>query len=145
MSNCSELVLEIYNLTLMGKKNTKKIMNLIVKKNNKIKGLVEEIYKEYEAFNKECKKLMKQFKIKSETNTTLASIMANTAMMSEVSNDNSDSKVADIMLRGLQMGEIEIQKHLSDYKGKVDKSIADFTNKILKFHRSYKKELTKYL
>lgn len=145
MGNCSELVLEIYNLTLMGKRNTKKIMDLIVKKSNKIKGLIEDIYKEYDLYNKECKKIMKEFKIKSERNTTFATLMANTAMISEVSNDNSDSKVADIMLRGLQMGEIEIQKHISNYKGKVDRRISDLTNKVLKFHRNYKNELTKYL
>lgn len=145
MGNCCELILHIYNLTLMGKKNTKKIMKLIVEKDNKIKGIVEEIYKEYDGFNKECKMLMKEKKIKCEHDSTLATITANMAMMSEISNDNSDSKVADILLRGLKMGEIEIQKCLSDYNGKVDKKAAAFTNKVLKFHKYYDKILTSYL
>jgi len=76
---------------------------------------------------------MKKEKIKSEHNSLLASLTANTAMKTEVSKDNSDSKRASILTRGFTMGNIEIEARIKSYKKEANKETIKLAEEILKF------------
>ena len=66
MNENKELLVLIHDNTKMGLTSTQKLLTLIKDKNNKIKNILENELKEYTAYYKECKRLMKKNKIKIE-------------------------------------------------------------------------------
>ena len=116
MNTNNELLLHIYETSDMGVKSTKKLLKILKDKDNKIKDEIERELKEYEIIFKKSKKILKKEKIEPPSNL-IANISANTAMMIEINKDNSDSKIADILMRGFVMGIAKIEKKIKDYKG----------------------------
>ena len=47
--------------------------------------------------------------------------------------DNSDSKIADILIRGFTMGNIEIDKKIDRFKDDADKDIIKLAKDLKKF------------
>lgn len=66
-------------------------------------------------------------------------------MINEVSKDNSDAKIADILIRGFTTGQIEIEKRIKALDKEVDKHILNLANKLNKFSENSIKNLKKYL
>lgn len=138
MNTSNELLVHIYEVSDMGVKSTKKLLKILKNKDNKIKDEIESELKEYENIYKKSKKILKKEKIEAGSNL-IANISANTAMAMEINKDNSDSKIADILLRGFVMGIAKIEKKIKDYKGKVSND----TMKLAKALRSFQKESMK--
>ena len=132
MNESKERLLFIYDNTKMGV-------------NNKIKFLLEEELQKYESLHKECNKLMKKEKIENSHSTVLKDLTANTAMSIEVSKDNSDAKIASILSRGFNMGNINIEAKIKDYKKEVDKSVLHLAENLLKFGEEQIELLKEYL
>lgn len=145
MNENKELLILIYDNVKMGVSSTKKLIDLIKEKDNKIKFLLEEELQKYEAFYKECKKLMKKEDVKSEHSTFLKDLTANTAMKTEVSKDNSDAKIASILIRGFNMGNVNIEAKIKDYKKEASRSVLKLANEILEFGEEQIKLLKGYL
>jgi uncharacterized protein (DUF305 family) len=59
--------------------------------------------------------------------------------------DNSDSKVAEIIIQGLTMGTIEMEKRINEYKDEVDKEIIKLAKKVLKFQEEAIEDMKDYL
>ena len=144
MNTNNELLLHIYETSDMGVKSTKKLLKILKDKDNKIKDEIERELKEYEFIYKKSKKILKKEKIQAGTNI-LANISANTAMVMEINKDNSDSKIADILLRGFIMGIAKIEKKIKDYKGKVSNDTMKLAKTLHKFQENSIKEVKKYL
>ena len=66
-------------------------------------------------------------------------------MKMEINKDNSDSKIADILLRGFVMGVAKIEKKIKDYKKEVDHSTLKLAKDLLKFQEESMKKVQKYL
>ncbi len=145
MNENKELLLFIYDNTKMGVNSTKKLLSLIKEKDNKIKFLLEEELQKYEALHKECKNIMKKEKITSSHSTVLKDLTANTAMSIEVTKDNSDSKIASILSRGFNMGNINIEAKIKDYKNEVDKKVLKLAENLLEFGEKQIELLKNYL
>lgn len=145
MNENKELLILIHDNTKMGVSSTKKLLELIKEKDNKIKFLLEEELQKYESFYKECKKLMKKAKVKIEHGTFLKDLTANMAMKTEVNKDNSDSKIASILMRGFDMGNINIEAKIKDYKKEVNKETLNLANDLLNFGEKQIKLLSSYL
>ena len=144
MKTNNELLIHIYETSDMGVKSTKKLLKLLKEKDNKIKNEIERELKEYENIFKKAKKILKKENIKSPTNV-IANISANTAMSMEISKDNSDAKIADILLRGFVMGISKIKKKIKDYKKEVDHSTLKLAKDLLRFQEDSMNEVQKYL
>lgn len=144
MNTNNELLMHIYETSDMGVKSTKKLLKILKDKDNKIKNEIEKELKEYESIYKKSKKILKKQDIKMSTNI-LANISANTAMSMEISKDNSDSKIADILLRGFVMGIAKIEKKIKDYKKDVDHTTLKLAKDLLKFQQNSVDEVKKYL
>ena len=123
MNENNELLMYIYKNADMGVKSTKKLIRLLNKSDNKIKNIVAGELKGYENFLKKSKSLLKKNKVTPEGVSLIADISSKIAMDMEFMKDNSDSKIADILIRGFTMGNIEIDKKIDKFKKDADKSI----------------------
>ena len=66
-------------------------------------------------------------------------------MRKDVQKDNSDSKISDIIIQGLVMGVIDINKRLDNYKNEVNKDLIKLGNSLLVFQQESIDRLKAYL
>ena len=66
-------------------------------------------------------------------------------MNMEFMKDNSDAKIADMLIRGFTMGNIEIDKKIDKYKNSADKSILKIAKDLKKFGELNIELLKEYL
>lgn len=145
MNENFELLEYIYACADMGMKSCEKLLKILKEKDNKIKKVLESELKEYESFYKESDKLLKKNKVEPKTKGLFASLMADVSMQIEVAKDNSDSKIADLIIRGMTMGTIDIQKRLDHFEGEVNKDIHKLAKSLLKFQEDNIELLKEYL
>ena len=145
MNENKELLVLINENTKMGLASTKELLKLIKEKDNKIKKVLEDELKKYEDLYKKCKSLMKKYKVKSEKSGLLKNLTATLAMRMEVNKDNSDSKLANILIRGFNMGNIDIEAKIKSYKKEVSKDILSLARDVLEFGENEIKLLTDFL
>ena len=140
MNENKELLVLIHENVKMGLTNTKKLLSLLLNTNNKIKGALESELKTYESLYNKTKKEIKKQKITIEKKGLLKTLTSTVAMKTEVNKDNSDSNIASILIRGFNMGNIDIEAKIKRYKKEVDKSILNLAKEVLAFGES---EITK--
>lgn len=145
MNENKELLVLINENTKMGLASTKELLKLIKEKDNKIKKVLEDELKKYEDLYKKCKSLMKKYKVKSEKSGLLKNLTATLAMRMEVNKDNSDSKLANILIRGFNMGNIDIKAKIKSYKKEVSKDILSLAREVLEFGENEIKLLKDFL
>ena len=140
-----ELLQYIYECAEMGMKSSEKLLNLLKGKDNKIKKLLETEMKEYGNYYKDSEKLLKKNKVTPKSKGLFTSLVANITMQIEVSKDNSDSKIADILIRGMTMGIVDLHKRLDHFEGEVSKEIHKLASSLLKFQEENIESLKEYL
>ena len=145
MDESMELLEYIYENTEMGIKSTKKLINLLKEKENKIKSVLEDQLKMYEKYYKESKVLLEKNKVEPKSKGLMANLTADIAMNIEVMKDNSDSKIADILIRGFTMGKIDIEKRLHALKDESDKKVVSLAEELVKFNDNSIEDLKSYL
>lgn len=143
--NSNELLEYIYNDALMGTKSMKTLLNTINDKDNKIKDVVEDILKEYDSYLKECKKLLSKQKITPEKPNFFAELGTTMGIKMEMMKDNSDSRVSDMIIKGLNMGVIDLEKKLEDFKDKADKTTLSLAKKMKEMQEHEIEALKKFL
>ena len=104
MNENNELLMYIYKNADMGVKSTTKLIRLLNTRDNKIKKVVEGELKGYENFLKKSKAMLKKNKVEPKGASIVADISSSIAMDMEFMKDNSDAKIADILIRGFTMG-----------------------------------------
>ena len=129
----------------MACKNLESLLNEIKDKDNKIKSDIEDILKKYEYYLKETKKKLKSNKVKPRKVSYFAIMGAKMKMRKDIKKDNSDSKISDILIQGLVMGVIDINKRIDNYKKDVDKDLIKLCNNLLEFQQESIDKLKIYL
>ena len=140
MNENKELLVLIHENVKMGLTSTKKLLSLLLNTNNKIKMTLESELKTYESLYNRTKKEIKKQKITIEKKGLLKTLTSTVAMKTEVNKDNSDSNIASILIRGFNMGNIDIEAKIKSYKKEVDKSILNLAKEVLAFGEN---EITK--
>ena len=133
MNENNELLMYIYKNADMGVKSTTKLIRLLNNSDNKIKKVVEGELKGYENFLKKSKAMLKKNKVEPKGSSIVAEISSSIAMDMEFMKDNSDAKIADILIRGFTMGNIEIDKKIDKYKEDADKGILKLAKELKRF------------
>ena len=133
MNENNELLMYIYQNADTGVKSTTKLIRLLNNSDNKIKKVVEGELKGYENFLKKSKALLKKNKVTPKGNSILADITSSVALDMEFMKDNSDAKIADILIRGFTMGNIDIDKKIEKYKDDADKEILKLAKELKRF------------
>ena len=145
MNENNKLLMYIYKNADMGVKSTTKLINLLNNSDNKIKKVVENELKEYERFLKAAKNLLKKHQVTPKGTSIIANITSSIALDMEFMKDNSDSKIADLLIRGFTMGNIDIDRQIERYKKVVDKSILKLAKELKQFGETNIELLQPYL
>lgn len=144
--NENEEVLEyIYQTSNMGMQSTKDLINSLKGKDNKIKKILPEIEKNYEKYALETEKLLNKQELKAKPIGMMAKAMSKMNISKEMMNDNSDANIANMLIQGLTMGNLELSKHIDNYKEVADKKVIDLAKNLKKFGEEYIEKLKVYL
>ena len=146
MDESLEIVNHIYKDSEMAISTLTKLSTTLEKKDNKIKDTVEDIIKGYERYFKDAKKILNKNNCKKEKNGLVSKVMANMGIDKEVKDDNSDSAMADMLIKGVSMGSIDLEKKLAKYKDKeIDDKVLELANDFKDFQDDIIKKLKEYL
>ena len=149
MNNQDELILYLCENVKMGLSSTTKIIKILKNKDNKIKKVLENYIKTYEHYLKMAKDLKQKYNVKTSKNKFMQKLMANTMIEEEIKRDNSDSKIANILIRGFTMGEIDLEKRIKDFVNNLDKKeksdILELAKELHAFNKNSIIELKDYL
>ena len=145
MNRQCELLEKIYKDASMGRFSTQKLLENLKGKDNKITGVVEAIFQDYSSFEQKAKEALIVQDKKPEEEGNMAKMMSSMGIFKEVLTDNSDSAIADLLIQGLSMGEIEMQKRVDNASDDINKDDLKLAKDFLKFQQKAQKELKKYL
>lgn len=145
MNENEEILEYIYQTSNMGMQSTKYLIDSLKGKDNKIKKLIEEINKNYEKYAKETEKLLNKKDLKAKPIGMMAKAMSKMSITKEMISDNSDANIADMLIQGLTMGNLELTKHIDNYEKTADKKTINLAKSLRKFGEEYIKKLKEYL
>lgn len=145
MDETNELLEYMYEDCEMSTMSLTTLLEELQGKDNKIKRTVEDILKKYEHFLKETKKLLKEHKMKPKSVNMMAKTATKMGIKKNVKNDNSDSKISDIVIQGLVMGIVDISKRIDSFEKEANKDVVKLANQILEFQEKSVEQLKAYL
>ena len=114
-------------------------------KDNKIKATVEDIMKGYQRYLDQTKEYLEEHDCDLEYDGMMAKTGARMGIKMEVKKDNSDSSIADMLIKGVSMGSIDMEKKISQYEDSVSKEELKFAKDFLSFQEDVITNLKKYL
>lgn len=145
MNENMELLNFVYENAEMGVHTLNNLSDILRKKDNKIKGLIEDELKEYNNFLKESEKLLKKNKLGHKKTNLMSKISSKMGIAMETMKDNSDPAIASMVIEGLTMGIVEMETKIESYKKIVDKKILKLSNKFLKFQEEEIEKLKTFM
>ena len=145
MNENMELLNFVYENAEMGVHTLNNLSDILRKKDNKIKGLIEDELKEYNNFLKESEKLLKKNKLGYKKTNLMSKISSKMGIAMETMKDNSDPAIASMVIEGLTMGIVEMETKIDSYKKIVDKKILKLSNKFLKFQEEEIEKLKTFM
>ncbi len=145
MNENEEILEYIFQTSNMGYQSCQDLINVIKDKDNKIKKILDEISKNYEKYAKETEKLLEKHKLKAKPIGMMAKTMSKMSISKEMLSDNSDANIADMLIQGLTMGNLELTKHIDNYENSADKKVLDLAKNLKDFGEKYIQKLKEYL
>lgn len=145
MKEKNELVLHIYEDAEMACFTIESLIKDLKEKDNKIKKTIEDILHEYKAWKQKAKTLLQKENAEISEEPVMAKIMAGVNIKKEVILDNSDSAIADMLIKGISMGSIDMEKKIKSYKDEVNKEDLKMAEEFLKFQERTIEQLKEYL
>lgn len=145
MNETNELLLYIYQNCKMGNDTLTTLINTIKTKDNKIKKVLENELKEFEKYIKDSEKLLKKNKVEIKEKGVMDSIGSYMGIKMEMLKDNSDGRIADMLVKGMTMGIVDITKRLDNLGEESDKEVRKLAEKLKEYEQSEIKVLKAYL
>lgn len=145
MNAREEFLIYIYQTCEMGVKSTTDLIALLSNKENKISENLNRYLKEYEEYFHRAEGLIKEANIDIKKSSMMSKIMSSIGINMEVMKDNSDPKIADMLIQGYTMGTLEITKKLKKYKDYINKEERKLAEELNKTQENNIKELKKFL
>ena len=145
MDETQELLTYLYQDADMALNSLTLLINKINKKDNKIKKVIEGLIKGYENYLVKVKDYMKQNNYDIQSKPLISKMGAYFGINMEVMKDNSDSRLADMLIQGLTMGVLNVTKKIDTYKGDAEKEVIGLAKEFKKFQQEGIEFLRKYL
>ncbi len=145
MNKQCELIEKIYKDAAMGRYSTQKLLSNLKGKDNKITGDVEEILDGYSSFEEKAKNELLASDKQPVEEGSMAKMMSSMGIFKEVLADNSDAAIADLLIQGLSMGIIEMEKRIKGASDDINKDYLKLAKDFMKFQEKSKKKMEKYL
>lgn len=124
MSGDKELLEYLNENITMGLEALDTLTKKLESTDNKIKSNVDKAYIEYEDFAKRLAKISKDT-VPTKKGNLLAIMMTKIGTNTEFMKDNSDSKIAEMLIQGYNMGLLDITKKMKKYKGDISKDVLE--------------------
>lgn len=140
-----EFLNHLYKDAEMGKESLENLLHEIKDKDNKIKNIAEDELKGYERYYKEIKKMLEKEKNDPKETGMIAKMSSSMGIKMEIIKDNSDARVADMLIQGFTMGATDLEKQIKKYDGIISKKLIDYGKDFLEFHENNIKSLKKFL
>ena len=141
-----EILDYIYKNASMGYESTMTLLKSLQDKENKINEVVTDILNSYGEFTKESELLLCKINADGKKYNIMATMSANTNIKRKVSKDNSDAAVAEMLIKGLSMGQNNMSKAFENINKKdVDKKVLDLLDNFKEFQINAIQKLEKYV
>lgn len=140
-----ELLNYIYEDSYMGVETMKTLRDTIKDKDNKIKTAIDDIIKGHEDIKKESKKLLEKNKVEVKEPSMMSKVGAWMGIKTEMMKDNSDSRIADMIIKGLTMGKLDIEKKIEAFDDKTDGKVKKLAKNLKVFEEESIELLKPYL
>lgn len=145
MTENNELLEYMYQDAEMAMYTLKELLDDLKGKDNKINDTIEEILEQYEKYMKGFKQHLKKESVVCKPKGILPKMMAKMGIKKEVLSDNSDASIADMLIKGISMGSLDMEKKITQYKESVNKKYLDMAKKFLDFQKDTITKLKSYL
>jgi len=145
MNENMELVLHIYKDAEMASYTLTCLLKKLKTNDNKIKSTVENILKGYERYLKDTKKILDKNGISPKASGIMSKMGASMGIDKEVMADNSDSSMADMLIKGITMGSLDVSKKIKDYEEVTDKKYLKLAKEFKEFQEENIEALKEYL
>lgn len=145
MNENTEILEYIYKDANMGAESITTLIKTLQSKDNKIKPVLEEELKKYEEYIKKSEKQLKKLKVELKEFSTMAKMSSWMGIKMEMLKDNSDARIADMLIKGLTMGTIDMNKKIDNYEKIVDKDILKLAKEFRSFQEDSIEKLKVYL
>ena len=94
---------------------------------------------------KESEKILKKYKVEPKSIGPMVDMMSSFNLKMEVMQDNSDAKIADMLIKGFTYGIVDTEKRLKNYTKEIDKDIEKLGKDLLEFQKEQTDKLKAYL
>jgi hypothetical protein len=138
-----ELIKHIYKDSEMGSYTIEVLLKDLKDKDNKIKKYAQELLNQYQEFTKRSKEYLKCDELPKVGR--LNKVGARIGINKEIEEDNSDSRIADMLIKGLSMGSIDMEKKIVDYKNVAGKDSLRLASDFQNFQKAAIEKLKEYL
>lgn len=145
MNANTEILEYIYKDANMGAESITTLIKTLQSKDNKIKPVLEEELKKYEEYIKKSEKQLKKLKVELKEFSTMAKMSSLMGIKMEMLKDNSDARIADMLIKGLTMGTIDMNKRIDNYEKIVDKDVLKLAKEFKSFQEDSIEKLKVYL
>ena len=145
MNKQCELIEKIYKDAAMGRFSTRKLLDSLKGKDNKITGDVGSIFEGYSSFEEKAKEELLACDMTPEEEGNIAKMMSSMGIYKEVLTDNSDAAIADLLIQGLSMGVIEMEKRIKGASADINKEHLKLAKDFKKLQEKSQKTMEKYL
>ena len=140
-----ELLTYLYQDADMALDNLTTLIKKINKKDNKIKKIIEAEIKGYENYLKKIKSCIKKNNYDIQSKPLISKMGAYMGINMEIIKDNSDSRIADMLIQGFTMGVLNVTKKIDTFKKDANKEIIGLAKEFKKFQEENIEFLKKYL
>lgn len=145
MNANTEILEYIYKDANMGAESITTLIKTLQSKDNKIKPVLEEELKKYEEYIKKSEKQLKKLKVELKEFSTMTKMSSWMGIKMEMLKDNSDARIADMLIKGLTMGTIDMNKRIDNYEKIVDKDVLKLAKEFKSFQEDSIEKLKVYL
>ena len=145
MNENKEFLTYLYQDADMALDNLTMLINKINKKDNKIKKVIEALIKGYENYLTKVKNYIKENNYDIQPKPLISKMGAYLGINMEIMKDNSDSRLADMLIQGLTMGVLNVTKKIDTFKGDADKEIIKLGKEFKDFQQKIIDKLKVYL
>lgn len=140
-----ELMEYVYKDANMATITLEELLRDLEGKDNKIKPVVEDILKGYERYLEDAKVQLLAGGADLEEEGFMSKMGAEMGVKKEVKADNSDASIADMLIKGISMGSIDMEKKIGTYEESADKEHLKLAKRFFKFQEDNIKALKKFL
>lgn len=140
-----EILNYVYKNAKMGSDSTTTLLKELENKDNKITDIVNDILNSYDEFLNRTNLLLKELNKQGKKYNPLITLSADMGIKMQVTKDNSDPSIADMLIKGLTKGEIEMTKKFTTFNDNINNEIKKLIRDFKDFHTNSIKKLKKYL